>query len=546
MSFDGRKFFVPVIVYQKSKQGARAPYISDAASSAEKAGFVYSESSLRWESRNAHKALKLRQWADESAERKLKNTFITELPLPECIPYPHELEPRTFQFDSAWWILGRTPVYCADQQGLGKTVTAVLCMNAVPGKTLIICPPFLKYNWVDEIEKWSTWGERLSFGGWGTVIYVVESGEPDREKLTQSNVVILPDSLMDNATIQHWLKDVKFTWLFIDEAHRYKNEKANRTVALIGSDEDTKDYFQYTNISQRVVFLSGTPLPNGRPMELFPILHRVAPESIGQKNWVEFGVEFCAGRQVTRREGKRVVANWDFSGASNLKAFRRGLRQRFMVRHLKQDVLDELPAKQRKLIFLDAPKEILKLEKRLLSNYSLEELLGEHDQTDRATLGALARHQRELSERKLPLAAAYIEDWLENNTGSILVVAHHVDTVEGLCEELTEYGVLKIRGGMTSKKKHETAQLFQAGGGRVLCVNADAAGVGLTLTKAALGIVVEPSWVPGTNEQVEDRLHRMTQESRVYMHYLVLRGTLDERKLRQVLKKEKNINQVMG
>lgn len=506
---------------------------------------MHSSSSLRWETRNAHKALKLRQWADESAERKLKNTFITSLPLPECIPYPHHLTPREFQFTSAWWCLGRDTSYLADQQGLGKTITAVLCMNAVPGRTLIICPPFLKYNWFEEFHKWSTWFDGKALGH-VPMVTLVESGDVERSALG-ADTVILPDSLIDNPAIQHYLKDTKFTWLFIDEAHRFKTPDSNRTVALIGSDKDEKDYFQYTNAAARVCYMSGTPTPNGRPIEMYPVLSRTAPEAISWRTAQEFGEEFCDGKLISRREGKRLVSNWDFTGASNHKRLRRELRAKFMIRHLKKDVLDELPAKQRKLIFLDAPKEVLKLERKLLKNQTLDELLGDFKGFSKNRLGQIATYQKELSQQKLPLALAFIRDWLENNDGKLVVFAHHIEMVESLAAGLKDFGAIKIRGGMDAKAKHKLAKKFQKSPKhRVTVGNMDAMGVGLTLTAASLGIVVEPSWVSGNNEQAEDRLHRMTQEASVYMYYLVLRGTLDERKLCSVLLKEANISKVMG
>ena len=111
------------------------------------AGFKFNEDTLRWETRNAVKAAKLRRFADESAERKLKNTFITDYASPEQILYPDHLEPHTWQIESAWWALTRSPCYIADEAGLGKTVTACLCMNTGGGRSIIICPAFLKYNW---------------------------------------------------------------------------------------------------------------------------------------------------------------------------------------------------------------------------------------------------------------------------------------------------------------------------------------------------------------------------------------------------------------
>ncbi len=501
---------------------------------AQDAGFKWCADTLQWVTRSAVKAQKLRRYADESAERKLKNTFITTLPAPESIPYPHHLEPKLYQLETVWHCLTRTPAYNADEAGLGKTIESVLCMNAVPGRTLIICPPNLKYNWADEINKWGTWGARDG-------LFIVESSDVSCDDLG-SDIVILPDSLISNPRIQHILGQSKFEWLFVDEAHRYKNPDADRTTALIGSEKDAKEYFAYINTANRIVYLSSTPIPNGRPIELYPLLSQSAPESISHRTAQKYGKEFCNGRPITRYEGRRAVTNWDFSGASNLKRFRKELRSKFMIRHLKKNVLDELPPKTRKLLFLDAPKELKTFEKELLKEYTLEELLGEG-----STMGDMAAYQREVGVAKIAPAIEYITDWLENNPGKLIVGAHHIEVVLQLSKYLVKYGALTIRGGMSSAMKDERVKRFQhENKSRVIVGNIDAMGLGLTLTKASTAIVVEPSWVPGKNEQFEDRIHRMTQTANTYFIYLVLRGTLDERKLRAVLSKEKNINEVMG
>lgn len=533
LSFDGLKF-----IFEPSA-------FADEGSLAKSAGLIWNADALRWVTRSAAKAVVLRRFADLSAELKLKNTFITELEAPECIPYPHHLKPKLFQLESAWHCLTRSPSYCADEAGLGKTITSVLCMNAVPGRVLIICPPFLKYNWADEINKWSAGnGEHQIYK---PDIFIVENGDVSRDDLLGRGIIILPDSLIDSPHIQHYLKDEKFEWLFVDEAHRFGNADTKRTIALIGSEKDEKEfrkiYFYYANISKRLVFLSGTPIPNGKPVELFPILNRVVPEACEQRDLTKFGKLFCDGHQKTRYEGGRAIAHWDFNGASNLKRFRKELKKKFMIRHLKRDVLAELPPKTRKMVFLDAPYQLMPLEAKLLKRYTLEQLLG-----DIPTLGDIAAYQREVGLAKIAPAAEYIIDYLENNPGKLIVGAHHIEVVERLSKRLAKFGCLTIRGGMDVALKAERVRLFQIDDNdhRVLVGNIDAMGLGLTLTKASNAMVVEPSWNASKNEQFEDRIHRITQSANVYIRYLVLRGTLDERKLRSVLSKEKNINEVMG
>lgn len=497
---------------------------------AEQAGLLWDKDSLRWVTRSPQKALKLRRFADESAERKLKSTFITDLQPPEHISYPDQLAPKSWQMESAWHCLTRTPAYCADEAGLGKTIVACLCMNSAPGRVLVICPAHLKYNWFDELDKWTS----NAFTN-----RIVADGS-DLEAL-RAYRVILPDSLLTNSRIQQAIEAQSFEWILIDEAHRFKSDTAKRTDALLGV-QNHAVRSSLIQLGKRVVFLSGTPIPNGKPIELYSVLSRCAPESIQWRSLQSYGKAFCGARYSTRFEGTKAIAQVDYNGTSNLKQLRRELRQKFMIRHLKKNHLKELGPKTRQLIFLDTPKHIQQLEAKLLKNYTLEELMG-----DNTKLGDIATYRAELGTSKITPAFSFLHQLLENSDEKLVVFAHHVDVVEGIARMLDGFNALMIRGGMTSKAKNDAVKKFQTDPKhRVIVGNITAMGTGHTLTKSPRVVFAEYSWVPGENEQAEDRIHRMTQNDNVFCQYLVVRGTLDERMLRAVLSKQQAIDQVMA
>lgn len=465
-----------------------------------KRGFVKNVATLRWETRSFYKAKPFRRYANQDAELQFKKFFITENVPPESIIYPDDLAPRTWQIASAKWALSRTPAYIADEAGLGKTISAILAINSDPGPALIVCPPYLKYNWEDEINKWKR-------GSWVSRI--------------------CPDSILHQVESRHGLK-----WFIVDEYQRFKNEDARRTLALQ----------RLANPAERIVFLSGTPLPNGQPLEVYNSLKDLAPETFDHMELHEFGKKFCAGRLVTRYEGKRTVTNWDFKGASNLKELGQLMRRKLMIRHLKKDHLKELGPKTRQFIFLDTPDEILKLEKEKFKNISLEDLIKEN-----FNAGDIATYRKQVGLAKVKSAIEYIRDHLESSNEKLVVSAHHIEVVEALCTALKKYKPLKIRGGMSAKAKHEAVKTFQTDKKRRLTVgNALSMGLGNTMTKSPYLFSVEPDWSPGVNEQMEDRIYRMGQEQNVYCRYLVLRNSLDERMLRRVLDKENNIQKTLN
>ena len=501
------------------------------SSEAQKAGLKFDPTTLRWVTINFDKARALRGYANGSAERKLKNHFITSLTPPECIVYPDHLAPHSWQIESAWHMLTRTPCYDADEAGLGKSATAIMAIHSSPGKALIICPPYLKYNWLHELNVWG--GPKCS----GTII---DSTKLD-ETYWGADILILPDSLLTDTKIQEKLHlRAPFKWLIVDEAHRYKTDTAQRTAALIGDDK----HDGICGLAERSVFMSGTPFPNGRPIELFHLLNRIAPESISHRTLEQYWKTFCGGQSIAHYEYGKPVFQRNLKGASHLNLLRRELREKFMIRHLKKNCLTELGPKTRQLIFLDTPKNILAFEQKHFQHLTLDELLGDHTKN---TVMNLATYRKAVGLAKLKPSLEIIIDLLESQSGKLVVSANHIDVVEGLYAALGKYHAVKIRGGMSAAVKNGIVKMFQTHPTcRVMVGNTLSMGLGLTLTKAATLVVVEPDYTPGTNEQMEDRIHRISQDKNVLIKYLVLRNSLDERMLHRAFEKQENIQAMMN
>lgn len=246
---------------------------------------------------------------------------------------------------------------------------------------------------------------------------------------------------------------------------------------------------------------------------------------------------------MKRFESGRPVYSRDLQGASNLPLLKLHLKNKLMVRHSKKNHLKDLGPKSRRIIFLDAPQSILEFEKKNLSHLKIKDLLNGQSQ-----LGDIVRYRQEVGRSKIKLALEYITDLLESNRCALVVAAYHVEVVDALHQGLKRFKCLKIQGGMTAKEKDEAIREFQnpKSENRVMVGNTLAMGLGVTLTRASRGVFVEPEWTPGVNEQMEDRLHRITQTKHVIWDYLVLRGSLDERILLQVLSKQQNIHAVMN
>jgi len=97
---------------------------------------------------------------------------------------------------------------------------------------------------------------------------------------------------------------------------------------------------------------------------------------------------------------------------------------------------------------------------------------------------------------------------------------------------------VKITGDMNTTDRQASVDEFQSNPKtRVFIGSILAAGTGITLTAASTVIMVEYDWVPASNQQFEDRCHRIGQKDSVLVQYLVSEGTLDAKMAKDVAKK---------
>ena len=111
--------------------------------------------------------------------------------------------------------------------------------------------------------------------------------------------------------------------------------------------------------------LTGTPMKNGKPSNLFPLLKAVRhPFGDHQKAYES---HFCAGKEKSFGRG-RVV--WDANGSSNLVQLRQHVASH-MLHMTKEECLEELPPKTRE--FRQVP---VSSRHQLQHNQALNELVG--------------------------------------------------------------------------------------------------------------------------------------------------------------------------
>ena len=80
----------------------------------------------------------------------------------------------------------------------------------------------------------------------------------------------------------------------------------------------------------------------------------LVPGILGSRD--DFGTRYCGGKKQPIARGA-----WDWKGSSNLAELNALLQSHLLIRRLKKDVLQDLPAKQRQRIPIEVDPEHIKV-----------------------------------------------------------------------------------------------------------------------------------------------------------------------------------------
>lgn len=494
----------------------------------------------------------------------------------------------------------------ADDLGVGKTIQILGLVNSDASirQILVICPASLTNNWKREAQRWlvpgpgrrfeylikdedGTLPSRANFvvmsynratilfrkcntcqgekkvncgacGGSGNDTdpqYLCKQCAGRRSSVCtecegRGRVVLANEELWRSVMSREW------DLIVCDESHLLKNLDAGRTKCIIGN--RMKDRPGFASKTKRIVFVSGTPLPN-RPIEMWSVVSACAPKVFGHLE--AYARRYCDAHKEFVGEGSKKT-RWNFKGASNLEELQEKLRATCMIRRLKAEVLSELPPKTRQILSLTVSAEAAKLVDEELAFWRekyddklevvQEEMhMAEEGKDETAFRGAVSKleyiqnvafvemaHVRHLvAQAKLPLVIDHLENCLEG-AGKIVVFAHHKDILLAIRDAFPTSNVLLYgetptdeRQGLVDKFQTDpTCRLFIGG---IL-----AASMGITLTASSHVVFAELSWVPWHITQAEDRTHRIGQKSNVLVQHLVWDGSLDARMAHMLIEKQ--------
>lgn len=404
-----------------------------------------------------------------------------------------------------------------DEMGLGKTIQALWVhrRNTWTHPALVICPAFLKSNWVREAAKHTE-----------TLAIVLEGSPPDEIRgMVRSSLYVISYDV-----IARWLPTLKkmgFQLVILDESQYLQDRNSKRTKAVKTLCAEVP----------AVIAMSGTPQQN-KPVDLFPTLNIVWPDHFG--DWPRYAHRYC--------KPERKPWGFTFAGATNLDELHERLVSLGMVRRRKTDHLN-LPPKIREV----KPVELTGDDGQYA--HAVTDFMGwlRTHHPDRAFLQnstailAQINYLRGLVGRyKLPSACAWVDQFLEENPHEkIILFGHHRKLIEAIQRRYGERCV-SLFGGMTTSQRDHAQKTFKTSKDvRVLAGNIRACGVGLNLVEARHVGFLELDWNPSRHNQAEDRIHRIGQEFTTWFYYLVAANTIDEVLLDHIQNKFQYANQVI-
>lgn len=402
----------------------------------------------------------------------------------------------------------------ADEMGLGKslqalTVGAVDFQRGVCNRILVIGPNHLKWNWADEIAKFTSF------------TFTVLHGTPkQREKqLAEFCTDILICSYESLSSDAAMIAALGFQIMIVDEAHAIKDPKSKRSKAVTRFPIN------------RAFMLTGSPVLN-RPNELWALLHRCDPNRF--KSYWAFVNRYCVFGGF---KGKQVV------GTKN-KAELKEILAEYMIRRYKADVLDlpekqvinikvELHPEQRKVydeadatLALSIPDDPdpMEIENALVKMLRLKQIA--------ATPWTLGFPD---DSYKLDKAMEMVDEFIHDpdHPTPVVIFTQFRGVMEAMRLRLdaADIPTWELNGSVKNEKRipivHEWSKHSEPG---VLMVMLQM-GTGLNLTAAKKAIFIDKLYVPKLNEQAEDRLHRIGTEATqpVQIFCLIAKDTVEDR-----------------
>lgn len=385
----------------------------------------------------------------------------------------------------------------ADDMGLGKTIQVItFVLSKRSKKTLIITPTSVLYNWKDEFERFAP----------NVRVGLVHGTKAQRDRMLSEikkyDVLITTYGTLKNDENEY--EKLQFDYCIIDEGQNIKNPTSKTTLSV-------------KKINSKCNFaLTGTPIENNL-MELWSIFDFVMPGFLFTKE--RFKAKFIQNKNT--EELKSLITP-------------------FILRRVKEDVLDELPEKIEKKYLVDMTTKQKSIYKSYVKEIK-EKLKSSKGNTNMLTFITKLREvcldpflimdDYNGGSGKINALMELLDNYIAGNK-KILVFSQFTSALKNIEKNLEEVGInyIYLDGSIGSKERGELVKKFNEDPLiSVFLISLKAGGVGLNLTSASVVIHFDPWWNPAIENQATDRAHRFGQKNVVEVIKLISKDTIEEK-----------------
>ena len=416
-----------------------------------------------------------------------------------------------------------------DQPGLGKTLQMIYLAEELKARDniehcFIICGlNTLKYNWKKEIEKFSNLdckilGEKKTKKGKDKIGSVKDRLEDLKNPIKEFFIITNIETLRNEDIIKE-LKNKKaknkIDMMVLDECHVCKNPSSQQGKNLL-------------KISAKyMIGLTGTLLLNS-PLDAYVPLRWLGIENSTYTNYKFY---YC-----------------------NYTGFFNNILEGYKNTEVLKDVLEKYALRRTKDL-LDLPEKTIIHEELSMENdqdkfyYSIVEGLGE--QVDKVNintstlLSMIVRLRQatacpsilssdDISAVKINRAIDLVEQIVAGGD-KVVIFSVFKPTLEEIANRIKEYNPLICTGDLKDEEISQNIDKFQNYENyKVMLATTAKMGTGITLNRASYAIFIDAPWTAAQCQQCEDRIHRIGSKDPVFIYYLWVKDTIDER-VRQVV-----------
>ena len=480
-------------------------------------------------------------------------------------------ELRPFQEEAHDRIVDRPRMLLALPMGTGKTVTALAAVETLmergditePG--IILAGASLKYQWESEINKFTnsrsmvvsgTPAKRLDaydeFLNWAT---------------TGLDYLIVTYETMSNDA--RYFEHLPRGFVIADEVTALKGFRAKRT-------QRAKSLFKQTPVK---IGLSGTPIENGKPEELFSIMEFIDPKVLGRFDMFDrtFIVRNAQGwvsdyknlgtlhKAMQPAMVRRSYDDPEISAALPTEIVRDPLlidldpRTASLMRRITRDLKDDL------ITLVSTPggrsfslvehyggegqdhqwSETDALRGMLMGKIVTARMLCDHPDLVRrsaalfdqetggssyaAQLVAAGYLDRVTASPKLDTLAERLEEILADPDSKVVIFSVFRGMLDLIQDRMSSVGSVVYHGGMNAEQRDEAKIRFQSDPDTRLFISSDAGGYGVDLPQANVLINYDLPWAAGALDQRNARPRRVSSTwEHIVIENLMIKDSLEE------------------